>query len=286
MTGFGRAETAAVAYHIVVELRTLNSKFLDLHLRIPAVMRNREFLMRTILADKVMRGKTDCFIHIDFNKSIQSSLVNKTTAIQYYHEFKNLAMELNEHTFNALGAALQMPDVIDTERRIDDEPLWKDVKSLLENALAGHEEFRIQEGLKLQAELETLVHRIETLAEEAIQLDSMRIKNIRERLHTMFTEAGFDEKVDQSRFEQEMIYYLERIDFTEEKVRLLTHCNYFLQTLTDTQSNGRKLGFIAQEMGREINTMGSKAHDAAIQQRVVMMKDELEKIKEQLMNVL
>lgn len=286
MTGFGRAELTTAAYHIVVEVRTLNSKFLDLHLRMPVLLRNREFAIRAILQDSLQRGKTDCHIHVDFNKTVQASLINKATAIQYYTELKTLAEELREPGFDALSAALQMPDVIDTEKRLDDEPLWIDLKKTLENSLASLDDFRVQEGLKLRAELESLVHRIESLTNEAAEMEPTRTDNIRERLQHSFSESGMGEKLDQARFEQEMIYYLERLDFTEEKVRLLTHTNYFLQTLTDSQSNGRKLGFIAQEMGREINTMGSKAQDANIQQRVVMMKDELEKIKEQLMNVL
>lgn len=286
MTGFGKSETSNAYYNIVVEVRTLNSKFLDLNLRMPQVLRNREFLVRTLLQDKLQRGKADCSIQIEFNQQQTTTSINRAMAKQYYNELKSIANEVGEKDFNALATALKMPDVIETEKRIDDEPLWNDAKKVIENALVELESFRKQEGDKLRDELEALVHKIQTLANEAVSLDGNRGVVLRERLNQLFTDSGMEEKVDSSRFEQEMIYYLEKLDFTEEKVRLLAHCDYFLLTINDAQSNGRKLGFISQEMGREINTMGAKAHDVGIQQRVVMMKDELEKIKEQLMNVL
>ena len=286
MTGFGKSEFSNSSYNIVVEVRTLNSKFLDLNLRMPQVLRNREFLVRTLLQDKLQRGKADCSIQIEFNQQQTTTSINRAMAKQYYNELKSIANEVGEKDFNALATALKMPDVIETEKRIDDEPLWNDAKKVLENALVELESFRKQEGDKLRDELEALVHKIQALANEAVSLDGNRSVVLRERLNQLFSDSGMEERVDSGRFEQEMIYYLEKLDFTEEKVRLLAHCDYFLLTINDAQSNGRKLGFISQEMGREINTMGAKAHDVGIQQRVVMMKDELEKIKEQLMNVL
>jgi len=286
MTGFGKSEFSNSSYNVTVEVRTLNSKFLDLNLRMPQVLRNREFMLRTLLQDKLQRGKADCSIQIEFNETQSTTSINRAMAKQYYTELKSIADELGEPSFNALATALKMPDVIETEKRVDDEPLWNDAKKVLENALVELDAFRKQEGDKLRDELEGLVHRIKTFAEEAVAMDSNRTVVLRERLNQLFIESGLEEKMDTGRFEQEVIYYLERLDFTEEKVRLLAHCDYFLLTINDAQSNGRKLGFISQEMGREINTMGAKAHDVGIQQRVVMMKDELEKIKEQLMNVL
>ncbi len=286
MTGFGKSDSSSSAYNITIEVRTLNSKFLDLNLRMPQTLRNREFLVRTMLQDKLQRGKADCFIQIEFNQQQSTTSINRAMAKQYYNELKSIAVELGEPSFNALATALKMPDVIETERNVNDEPLWNDVKKILETALVELDNFRKQEGDKLRDELEALVHKIQALAEEAVAMDSNRSVVMRERLHQLFIESGLEDKMDTGRFEQEVIYYLERLDFTEEKVRLLAHCDYFLLTINDAQSNGRKLGFISQEMGREINTMGAKAHDVGIQQRVVMMKDELEKIKEQLMNVL
>ncbi|HZF99491.1 MAG TPA: YicC/YloC family endoribonuclease [Chitinophagales bacterium] len=286
MTGFGKSEFSNASYNITVEVRTLNSKFLDLNLRMPQAVRNREFLVRTMLQDKLQRGKADCSIQVEFNQAQSTTSINRAMAKQYYTELKSIAEELGEPSFNALATALKMPDVVETERNVNDEPLWLDVKNVLEKALVELESFRKQEGDKLRDELEALVHKIQALAEEAVAMDSNRSVVLRERLHQLFIESGLEEKMDTGRFEQEVIYYLERLDFTEEKVRLLAHCDYFLLTINDAQSNGRKLGFISQEMGREINTMGAKAHDVGIQRRVVMMKDELEKIKEQLMNVL
>lgn len=286
MTGFGKADTVTNEYVIKIEVRSLNSKFFDLNLKMPAVIREKEYAIRALLNEKIQRGKTDMNIIIEFAVGTSNYNINKDLAKYYYKEVKSLAVELGENNFNPLSSVLKMPEVFSSTNNNNIEALYSDVQAAIDKALLAFDQFRSQEGRKTQSEFESMIIRIKTSLNEIMRLEPERIGGVRERLQFMINDSSIKDKVDGNRFEQELIFYLERMDFTEERVRLINHCDYFLKTMLEDQSNGRKLSFISQEMGREINTLGSKAYHSGIQQQVVMMKDELEKIKEQLMNVL
>lgn len=286
MTGFGKADLVTDEYVIKVELRALNSKFLDLNLKLSSVLREKEYAFRTILNDKIQRGKADVNINIELAAGAGNYQINKALVKNYYNDIKSIATELGEPNYNPLDAILKMPDVLSASEKNNVEQLAENTITVLEKAIAAFDQFRAQEGKLTQQEFETLIQNIKNSLSESIRLEPERMNNVREKIGNALNELGLKEKIDANRFEQELIYYLERMDFTEERVRLLNHCDYFIKTMKEDQSNGRKLNFIAQEIGREINTLGSKANHAGIQQQVVMMKDELEKIKEQLMNVL
>jgi uncharacterized protein (TIGR00255 family) len=283
MTGFGKASVQLKNKLIVVELRSVNSKQLDLNMRISSIYREKEQELRNEVSQKLERGKIDFNLYSDASESEKQISINKKIAKQYFREFNSLANDLKIKTDNLLTQILKMPDVIQTDKQDLDEKEWSKIKSAAIKAIAELDKFRSAEGKTLKRDLEKRVHLILNYLTEVEAHDVQRLKNVRERLNKAVAELI--EKIDQSRFEQELIYYLEKLDITEEKVRLKTHCDYFLKTMQE-QSSGRKLAFISQEIGREINTIGSKANDAVMQKIVVQMKDELEKIKEQLNNVL
>jgi uncharacterized protein (TIGR00255 family) len=248
-------------------------------------LRDKEAEFRNLIAEVAERGKVDFSIYFDGESSERKMVLNKQLANNYYKELMLFAKDVKADASNLLGMVMNLPDVFKQEISVADEEEIKKVKGLIQSALNEFNTFRKSEGLTLGKELEKRILLILGLLKKVEQADGKRIKQIKERIRKELYDIINKEKVDQNRFEEELIYYVEKMDITEEKVRLKTHCDYFLVTLKE-KSSGRKLGFISQEIGREINTIGSKANDAAIQKMVVQMKDELEKIKEQLMNVL
>ncbi|MBL7962759.1 MAG: YicC family protein [Flavobacteriales bacterium] len=285
MTGFGRAEGQVNDRKVTVELRSLNSKQLDLNVRLPMAYRDKEAELRQRLSDRVQRGKADMYVGFAQEGPARTMRFDRERVKAYYHEIKSLAEDVAPGTStDLLSLVLRLPDVTAEAESTVSEAEWEQVNALVEQACAAFATFRATEGRKLQDDLAARVKAIGNLLAEAATLGPGRIQRTRERLRARLDELA--QQVDPDRFEQELVFYLEKLDFTEEQVRLQAHLGYFMETLTSGGASGRKLGFIAQEMGREINTLGSKANDAAIQRVVVQMKDELEKVKEQLLNVL
>ncbi|MBK7181588.1 MAG: YicC family protein [Bacteroidetes bacterium] len=287
MTGFGKATHEIPGKKITVEIRSLNSKQLDLNLRIPYLYKEKELELRTEIGKQLERGKVDVTVFTETTQESTPTSLNKTLAKAYFNELKSLSQELNEGTENLLSIIVKMPDVLKAERETVelDEKEWNEVKATVNRAIEAFQKFRDDEGKTLENEFNKRIGIIAKLLNEVLLLDDARITNIKNRIKNNLEEVIDTNKIDQNRFEQELIYYIEKLDITEEKLRLKTHLNYFNETMKEPGS-GRKLGFISQEIGREINTIGSKANDAGMQKMVVQMKDELEKIKEQLLNVL
>lgn len=285
MTGFGKASLEADGKTITVEIRSLNSKGADISLRLSSSLRNYELELRNELSKLLERGKIDVSIHIESRNAETPVEINVELAKSYYEQLKGLAKELNETIAEPLYQILKFPDVLKSERKEADENEWKLVKSCIDKAVKQLNGFREAEGRSLQKDFDTRLKKIEDCLEEIKKLDAGRMNNIRSRIKTSLNELVGKDKIDENRFEQELIYYIEKLDINEEKVRLKTHLDYFKETCREA-SPGRKLSFIGQEIGREINTIGSKANDAQMQKLVVLMKDELEKIKEQANNVL
>ena len=282
MTGFGKSTLLLTQKKITFEIKSLNSKTLDLNTRIPQAYREKELQIRKQIADTLERGKIDLTLTIENTSDKNSTIINADIVKGYINQM--LQIIPNADTTELLKMAVRMPDalVIPTEEIQEEE--YKQIENIIQQALAELKQFRIQEGKNLQKDFELRIENIKKLLVEIEKLDPERLLSVRERLEKSVAEIA--ERVDENRFEQELIFYFEKLDITEEKVRISNHLNYFLQTLNEPQSNGRKLGFIAQEMGREINTLGSKASHAGMQQIVVLMKNELEKIKEQVLNIL
>jgi uncharacterized protein (TIGR00255 family) len=287
MTGFGRSTLELPEKSISIEIRSLNSKQFDANLRLPPLYREKEAELRILLNNGLERGKIELAINLDKNGDSGTYQFNRAQAKQYYLEMKELADELgvslNDEIINTLA---RMPDVLKAEQPSLGEEEWKEVKKAVEEAIGKLNEFRVQEGESLEKDLRERTSLIEKFLDDITPLEEKRIKSLRERMLRQLQESFPQGTADMNRFEQELIYYIEKIDITEEKVRLKKHCQYFTITLEEPGAHGKKLGFISQEMGREINTIGSKANDADIQKVVVLMKDELEKIKEQLFNIL
>jgi uncharacterized protein (TIGR00255 family) len=287
MTGFGKATSEIPGKKVTVEVRSLNSKQLDLNLRLPYLYKEKELELRADISKQIERGKVDISVFTESTLDILPVSINKKLAKTYYNELKSLSEELDEVNPNLLALVVKMPDVMKAEREIVelDEEEWTQVKTTVDKAIEAFQKFRSDEGSTLSNEFSNRIGLIDKLLAEVIIMDAPRVENIRTRIKNSLAEAIEKEKIDQNRFEQELIYYIEKLDITEEKLRLKTHIDYFINTMNEP-SSGRKLGFITQEIGREINTIGSKANDATVQKLVVQMKDELEKIKEQLLNVL
>lgn len=285
MTGFGKAVKDFGEKTITVEIKSLNSRSFDLNLRIPGTIREKELDLRAILSKQIERGKVDFSVYIESRKEQPAVSINTDLALGYHSMLKNLAGQMGEQGVNYLDLVVKMPDVIKSERKELDETEWQQVNAVIQEALVQFNVFRRREGEVLEEEFKIRVGLISGYLLEINALDENRGSLIRERIRKKLEEMVGKEKVDENRFEQELIYYIEKIDINEEKKRLQTHCEHFVQTMKESGA-GRKLNFISQEMGREINTIGSKANDAAIQKLVVQMKDELEKIKEQTNNVL
>ena len=282
MTGFGKASLQLPTKKITVEVKSLNSKGLDLSVRMPSTYREMELGLRNQIALKLERGKVDFSIFIESTAEQTSTKVNVPIVKAYISQLREVYPDADETEL--MKMAIRMPDTMKTEREEIDENDWSEIQKVIEESLQNILNFRKDEGESLEKEFQLRIGNIRQYMNEALALDSERIQAIKDRLQTAISELKVN--VDENRFEQELIYYLEKLDITEEKVRLTNHLDYFLETINGTEANGRKLGFITQEMGREINTMGSKSNHAQMQKLVVMMKDELEKIKEQVLNVL
>lgn len=282
MTGFGKASLQLPTKKITVEIKSLNSKGLDLNTRMPSVFREMELGLRNQISQRLERGKVDFSLYIEVTGEETTSKINVPIVKGYINQMK--AVIPNADETELMKMAVRMPDALKTERDEIDENEWKQIQTVIDEALENIANFRKDEGASLEKEFQLRIANIEKLMNEAVSYDAERIETVKTRLRTALDELKIN--VDENRFEQELIFYLEKYDITEEKVRLGNHLNYFLETLNGTEANGRKLGFITQEMGREINTMGSKSNHTEMQKLVVMMKDELEKIKEQVLNVL
>lgn len=282
MTGFGKASLQLPNKKITVEIKSLNSKGLDLNTRMPSVFREMELGLRNQISQRLERGKVDFSLYVEVTGEETSSKINVPIVKGYINQMK--AVIPNADETELMKMAVRMPDALKTERDEIDENEWKQIQTVIDEALENITNFRKDEGASLEKEFQLRIANINNLMNEAVSYDSERIETVKTRLRTALEELKVN--VDENRFEQELIFYLEKYDITEEKVRLGNHLNYFLETLNGTEANGRKLGFITQEMGREINTMGSKSNHSEMQKLVVMMKDELEKIKEQVLNVL
>lgn len=285
MTGFGKASIETGEKTITAEIRSLNSKSADINLRMPGSLRNYELELRNELSRLLERGKIDLSLSIESKKAEAPVEINLPLALAYYQQMKKLAEELGEPISDAVQQVMKFPDVLKSERRETDEKEWEQIRACINKAVEQLNKFRETEGLSLITDFETRLKKIDAALEEIKLLDVQRLQGIKDRIKNNLAEVIGKEKIDQNRFEQELIYYIEKLDINEEKVRLKTHLDYFMETCKEA-SPGRKLNFISQEIGREINTIGSKANDAQMQKLVVQMKDELEKIKEQSSNVL
>lgn len=291
MTGFGKATANPGGRTVNVEIRTLNSKQLDVNTRIPALFRDKEAEIRAEINRVLERGKIDFMITVDSDADTGDFTINRPLARRIYSEIKQLADELGETAGDdVISTILKMPDVLKAGREVPGESEWELVKAAVNEALAQTDAFRVAEGELLGKDMSSRIQLILDLLLKVEPLEGTRIGNLRERFQRnqdeFLEKTTKVDKFDENRFEQEIFWYLEKLDITEEKLRLRKHCDYFIATLQSGDSNGRKLGFVTQEIGREINTLGSKAYNAEIQMIVVQMKDELEKIKEQVSNVL
>jgi len=282
MTGFGKASLQLPTKKITVEIKSLNSKGLDLNTRMPSVFREMELGLRNQISQRLERGKVDFSLYVEVTGEETTSKINVPIVKGYINQMKAVIPTADETEL--MKMAVRMPDALKTERDEIDENEWKQIQTVINEALENIANFRKDEGASLEKEFQLRIGNINNLMNEAVSYDAERVETVKTRLRTALDELKVN--VDENRFEQELIFYLEKYDITEEKVRLGNHLNYFLETLNGTEANGRKLGFITQEMGREINTMGSKSNHTEMQKLVVMMKDELEKIKEQVLNVL
>jgi len=281
MTGYGKSVIQLPTKKISIEIKSLNSKNLDLNTRMPSMYREKELSIRKLIASKLVRGKVDFSLYMEITGEETSTQINKTVVNQYMKQLKDV---VDGDATELLKMAIRLPDAVTTERDEIDENEWKQIAEVIDNSLEKIQKYRLDEGKSLEDDFVNRVKNISELLDQVIAIDPERIDGVRERLNKGISEIK--EKVDENRFEQELVYYIEKFDITEEKVRLTNHLDYFQKALKSEDSNGKKLGFISQEMGREINTIGSKSNYAPMQKLVVQMKDELEKIKEQLLNVL
>lgn len=281
MTGYGKAVVELPQKKVTVEIKTLNSKSLDLNVRVPTFYREKELEIRGKLSRQLVRGKIDFSIFIESTGSEVMTSINKDVVNNYIDQLRAIAVTTPE---SLLEIAMRLPDTLKTEREQLDESHWLEIDKTIDDAIEKVIQFRSDEGKVLWQDFTDRIKAIQQLSDEVIGLDKERIQQMRDRLERSISDLK--QTVDENRFEQELMYYLEKLDITEEKVRLNNHLEYFLQELNSNDSNGKKLGFISQEIGREINTTGSKSNFAPMQKVVVQMKDELEKIKEQLLNVL
>ncbi len=281
MTGFGKSVTQIPNKKITVELKSLNSKNFDLNARIPSQYREKELDLRNIISNSLGRGKVDLSIYVEYTGEQTSTNINTEVVKNYMTQLRDI---VNASEVELLKMAVKMPDSLKTERDEIDEEEFKAIEDAVKAALTEINGFRTDEGKALEKDLSLRIANIKSLLEEVIKMDPDRVDAVRERLRKGIEEIK--EQADENRFEQEIVYYIEKFDITEEKVRLDNHLDYFKKTLDSKDSNGRKLAFISQEIGREINTIGSKSNHAPMQQLVVQMKDELEKIKEQILNIL
>lgn len=287
MTGYGKAVAETPQKKISIEIKSLNSKQLDLNIKLPWLYKEKETEVRTIISQMLDRGKIDLTIFFDSIDQEISTVINKGAVKNYYNQFTDIAsdlgIKLDDQIFTAI---MKLPETLKTDRNEIPEEEWQLVRTKIIESVKILDQFRIEEGNSIMNDMQKCIERILSLLGNIGKFEPERVNRVREKLKQLLEENIGSENIDKNRFEQELIYYLEKYDINEEKVRLKTHCDYFLETLKTDSPNGKLLNFICQEIGREINTIGSKANDASIQKLVVMMKDELEKIKEQTLNVL
>src|SRR5450432_112922 len=287
MTGFGRAEQTVNDKTYLVEIKSLNGKQLEINLKIPPLLKSYEFDVRSLLQENLLRGTVECFIVIKQNGSSKPVIINTDLIKAYYNQIKLLAADLKIDTNSVLSALLRLPEVVSPSNEVLEENDWAELKKVIEDALKELNNHRIDEGLSLEKELRLRVKNINDQEEEILKLEPRRKDRMKEELIKLLEENVGKENYDPNRMEQELIFYIEKIDIREEQVRLKNHCDYFKAIILEPEEGkGKKLSFILQEIGREINTTGSKAYDSTIQKCVVLMKDELEKAKEQVLNVL
>ncbi|PQJ75394.1 YicC/YloC family endoribonuclease [Polaribacter gangjinensis] len=284
MTGYGKSVLQLPTKKVTIEIKSLNSKSLDLNVRIPSYYKEKELDVRKKLANELIRGKIDFAIFVEMTADETATVINPGVVKNYMQQLKNIVHTTDENELDLLKMAIQMPDALKTEREELDENEWELINTTVDEAIKEIIQYRIDEAAALEDDFRTRILNIKNYLEEVKSFDNERITNVKERLRKSIDDLKVT--VDENRFEQELIYYLEKLDINEEKVRLENHLNYFLQTLETEDSNGKKLGFIVQEMGREINTTGSKANFAPMQKAVIQMKNELEQIKEQILNIL
>lgn len=288
MTGYGKAEIELAKAKLTVEMKSLNSKQLDLNIRLPYAFNDQELGLRSLISKKLQRGKISVFVNIENTSTDSKIQINTDLIKEYYKKLSDLAKDLgNNHDEELLPTIMNMPNVIKSENEeFDKEDLLK-FNNTVEQAIDKIDEFRVQEGAVLEQDFRTRISNIEELLSQVDKFESSRIEKIKDKIEQALNNQINDSKIDKNRLEQELIFYIEKLDITEEKVRLSQHCTYFIETLDNKSiSKGKKLGFILQEIGREINTIGSKSNDSNMQKIVVQMKDELEKIKEQSLNIL
>lgn len=281
MTGYGKSLLQLPTKKITIEIKSLNSKNLDLNVRMPSMYREKELDIRKLVAEKLVRGKVDLSIYVEITGEETSTQINAPVVKQYIKDLKKI---VDGNDTELLKMAVRFPDALNTERTEIDENEWKSIANELDSALKSIEVYRLDEGKVLEQDFKIRIKNIDKLLESVAAMDPERVEGVRDRLRKGIEELK--EKYDENRFEQELVYYIEKFDITEEKVRLKNHLDYFTKSIDSVDSNGKKLGFICQEIGREINTIGSKSNYAPMQKLVVQMKDELEKIKEQLLNAL
>ena len=284
MTGYGKSVLHLSDKKVTIEIKSLNSKNLDLNVRIPSYYRVKELTVRKELASKLVRGKVDFSIYIEMTADETSTTVNKGVVSEYMQQLRNVVQTGSSNDVELLKMAVRMPDALKTEREELDEDEWAQINANIQKAIKDIIQYRIDEAASLEKDFKLRIENIQSYLEEVKSFDGARISHVKERLKKAIDDLKV--QTDENRFEQELIYYLEKLDINEEKVRLANHLTYFLQELGTEDSNGKKLGFIVQEIGREVNTIGSKANFAPMQKAVIQMKNELEKIKEQVLNVL
>jgi len=284
MTGYGKSVLHLSDKKVSIEIKSLNSKNLDLNVRIPSYYRIKELSVRKELASSLVRGKVDFSIYIEMTADETSTTVNKGVVTEYMQQLRNVVQTGSSNDVELLKMAVKMPDALKTEREELNEGEWVEINAKIKEAIKEIIQYRIDEAASLEDDFKLRIKNIQSFLVEVKSFDEARIAFVKERLNKAIDELKVT--TDENRFEQELIYYLEKLDINEEKVRLANHLSYFLQELDTPDSNGKKLGFIVQEIGREINTTGSKANYAPMQKSVIQMKNELEKIKEQILNVL
>jgi uncharacterized protein (TIGR00255 family) len=287
MTGYGKAVCTLPDKKVTIEIKSINSKQFDLNLKLPSVYRDKDADIRALASKVLERGKIEMYISLENPTQSNNFSLNRELAKKYYDDLKQITTDLGTPwTDDFLSVLIRMPDIIKTQTEELNEEEWWQIALAIEKAIMDLNAYRKIEGAALKDDMIDRIEIIQINIPRIEAFETERLVQIRKRIMNNIAAFVEQEKIDTNRFEQELIYYMEKIDFTEEKVRLQNHCEYFIETVNENTANGRKLGFIAQEIGREINTLGSKANDASIQKMVIEMKDELEKIKEQLLNVL
>jgi len=287
MTGYGKAEFETGNKKVTIELKSLNSKQLDINSRLPALYREKDIAIRREISEKLIRGKMDFSLYIENLGTESNSAINENIVTSYFKQLSNihekLGLPVNEQIMQSV---MRLPDTVKTVYEELDEKEWLTIFLHIQHVIAAVDQFRLQEGLALEKDVRANVLEIMDLLKQVEPFEQQRMENIKSRITDGLNEINVNGNLDKNRFEQELIYYLERLDINEEKVRLANHCEYFLETMDNHENVGKKLGFISQEIGREINTLGSKANESNIQRIVVQMKDSLERIKEQMLNAL